>query len=474
MAETIATLGPAFRDRRVFERFERLVFGHLTAEDRRTITAMLEASGRTDCDWSADYRVFSRDVWEPADVFGLLVPQILSLAPTRDRAIVAALDDTNLRKCGSQIPGVAYRRDPMSPPFHVNFVRAQRFLQTSIVVPFAAQPSAARAIPVAFDHAPSAAKLPKNPSDDQRRQHREQRQAMRLTVRGIDAIQHLRAVIDQTDPDRRLLMTVDGSYTNGEVLKELPANTDVIGRIRKDARLHHLPERSIEPGRPRSYGSELTPEQVRQDQAVPWTSVKIFAAGRLHDCDVKLVEPLLWRKSGASLRLRLIVIRPLAYRRSKNSDHLLYRQPAYLITTDLVTPVGELVQAYFWRWDIEVNHRDEKQLIGVGQAQVRAARSAERVPAFGVACYAILLIAAAKTFGLASTDPIVALPKWRTQCSRSQRISTRQMQRRLRAERLVSAYSRPNFDHFASNVASHLKLPKSALCLQDALKYACS
>ena len=45
--------------------------------------------------------------------------------------LVTALDDTALRKTGRKIPGVGYRRDPMSPPFHVNLVPAQRFVQLS-------------------------------------------------------------------------------------------------------------------------------------------------------------------------------------------------------------------------------------------------------------------------------------------------------------------------------------------------------
>jgi len=32
-----------------------------------------------------------------------------------------------------------------------------------------------------------------------------------------------------------------------------------------------------------------------------------------------------------------------------------------------------LIQYYFDRWQIEVNHRDEKSLLGVGQAQVWSA-----------------------------------------------------------------------------------------------------
>ena len=56
--------------------------------------------------------------------------------------LVTALDDTGLRKTGRKIPGVGYRRDPMSPPFHVNLVPAQRFVQLSAMAD--RQPSADR------------------------------------------------------------------------------------------------------------------------------------------------------------------------------------------------------------------------------------------------------------------------------------------------------------------------------------------
>lgn len=463
---------PAFGDARVFHRFRRLVFGMMTAENRRTITALLEATGKTQCDWSADYRVFSRDAWKPVDVFAHLVPPILAIHPTSS-TIVAALDDTNVRKSGTHIPGVAYRRDPMSPPFRPNFIRAQRFVQTSIAVPFGTGASAARAIPVAFDHAPSLGKLRKDASDQEKRLHREQEKQHSLTSYGNVAIQRLRQTLDDSEAtDRALLLAVDGSYTNQKVLRNLPDRTALIGRIRKDAVLHHPPSASDKPGRPRSYGTQLTPEQVRQDDSIPWKSIPVFGAGRVHDCDIKEIFPLLWRKTGAGQPLRLIIIRPLAYRRSKNS-RVLYRQPAYLITTDVHSSVEELVQAYFWRWDIEVNHRDEKQLIGVGDAQVRSPKSAERVPAFAVACYSMLLISAAKAFGVAAADPVVDRPKWLTGSSRKPlRLSTRQLLQRIKDERHDAPPDLPNFDHFVANLACSMKLPKSAISLDRALHHA--
>jgi hypothetical protein len=50
------------------------------------------------------------------------------------------------------------------------------------------------------------------------------------------------------------------------------------------------------------------------------------------------------------------------------------------------------LQAYFDRWQIEVNHREEKDSLGVGQAQVRS-------KAFAVAAHSALHPAALLTFG---------------------------------------------------------------------------
>jgi hypothetical protein len=46
---------------------------------------------------------------------------------------------------------------------------------------------------------------------------------------------------------------------------------------------------------------------------------------------------------------------------------LLYRQPAYLLCTDPQMALQEFLQLFLWRWDIEVNFRNEKTLLGVGQ-----------------------------------------------------------------------------------------------------------
>ena len=86
--------------------------------------------------------------------------------------------------------------------------------------------------------------------------------------------------------------------------------------------------------------------------------------------------------------------------RLRKGSKLLYRKPAYLICTDPDMPLEEVLQYYIWRWDIEVNHRDEKQIIGVGQAQVRSEKSVSRHPVAVADSDAKGLASVAKRFGL--------------------------------------------------------------------------
>ena len=108
---------------------------------------------------------------------------------------------------------------------------------------------------------------------------------------------------------------------------------------------------------------------------------------------------------------------PIPYRLTKKGKWY-YRQPVFLLTTDLLSPANLPIQMYFDRWEIEVNHRDEKDLLGVGEAQVRSTQSVPRQPAFVVAAYSMLLLAALSRFGPGRTDDYLSLPKWRRKARR--------------------------------------------------------
>lgn len=466
-----------FAQRRIWRRARRLSLSQLACLGRHTLTNLFCAAGRQFQDWSADYRVFSQDRWDAQRLFDPIVRGVLDLLP-QDAAFVTALDDTQLRKSGKKTPGVGYRRDPMSPPFHCNLIRAQRFLQLSALLPVGDHPAAAaRAIPIRYAHAPSVPKPKRSADDGQWKAYRRQCRKQNLSTAGVAAIAETRRELDQRHgaADRRLIVATDGSYTNQTVLKRLPERTTLIGRVRKDAKLFFPPREEDQPskGARKKYGRRApTPDALRQDDATDWRTVTAFAAGKVHAFRVKTLGPLLWKKAGYDRPLRLVGIAPIGYRLRKKS-RLLYRQPAYLICTDVDLPVQQIVQNYLWRWDIEVNHRDEKQIIGVGQAQVRSAESVERHPAFAVASYAMLLLSAVRAFGIDAVETKLPPPKWRPGAGK-QRITTLELVQQLRNE-LWSATLKQldeHSEHFGTAPPDDTKPSESDLPLASALLYA--
>ena len=86
----------------------------------------------------------------------------------------------------------------------------------------------------------------------------------------------------------------------------------------------------------------------------------------------------------------------------------------FLVCSDPELPLQRLLQAFVWRWEIKVNFRDGKTVLGVGEAQVRAPAAVQAVTSFVVAAYAFLLLAAAQS-GRFALPP----PKWRQERPRS-------------------------------------------------------
>jgi hypothetical protein len=149
-----------------------------------------------------------------------------------------------------------------------------------------------------------------------------------------------------------------------------------------------------------------------RDPNLPWQSCSVLVAGQVRTLEYKEVPCLCWPKVTQTRPLRLLLIKAPGYRLRQGSK-LLYREPAFLITTDLTTPAPEWIAACLARWEVEVNFRDEKTLLGVGQAQVRHVQAVARAPAFLVACYSMLLWSSLCVFADRRTDAFDPLPAWR-------------------------------------------------------------
>jgi len=459
---------PAFSQQRVAQRAQALSLSSLLCLGRHTVTGLLTTAGQEFHDWSADYRLFSHSRLPSEAIFSVIRRAVLQQLPPQ-APLGVSIDDTLLRKTGIRIPGVGWRRDPLGPRFQTNFVRAQRVLQLSADIPLAGGQH--RMVPICFVAAPTPVKPPaKAPAE----QHSAYRSACRQACLSRRASQQIVALRQSVDGDasgtaRPLYVFGDGGYTNSTVLKSLPAHTVFIGRIRNDAKLYALPtveSRSRQRGRPRHYGAAApTPEQIRTDESIPWQEISISLSGVTHSMKVKVCRPLLWRSAGLQHTLQLVVIAPLGYRLRQGSKRL-YRKPAFLICTDPQLDLHTLIQGYVRRWDIEVNFREEKTLLGVGQAQVRNADSVESVPALQVASYAMLLLSMAR----ASGDTLPA-PKW-ADPKMPRRQSTQQAINQLRGEVWGRALGLTNFSDLLTCTPPTSKPEKFLPHLPSAILYA--
>lgn len=432
---------------------------------RHTVTGLLTAQNRQAQDWTADYRFYQRHRAEPQALFAAARDTVeQALAP--GAPLVVGVDDSLLPKTGRRVAGAAWRRDPQGPPFQVQFTWAQRVLQFSAALPLG-EDGAARLVPIDFLHAPTPVKPRKDAAPPEHQAYAEAKRQASLVVRTRDRLAHLRQQVPAT---RAIHLVGDGGYSKKKLLRHRPDHTVYIGRIRKDSALFEVPATQPATGRKRCYGAQtLTPEALRTAEAHPWQTVTAHACGKQHEFQVKVLTPVRSPLCGG-VSVAVVVIKALGYRLRKGGK-LLYRQPAFLLCTDPTLPVEQVVQEYLWRWDIEVNLREEKTLLGVGQAQVRQAQAVATVPALAVGAYALLLLAAFQTYGPAGQPETVPWPKWR-QKHPPARATTARLINQLRYELWAHALKPESFTGFVTQAPPDTKPQKLTPHLASALFHA--
>jgi hypothetical protein len=433
----LSSICTAFFQDRTGLRGLRLALGHVVTLGTRTIARIIASAGRDQLDWTADYQLFSRAKWSPRELmlpvldealrveFKPVAPAVTpssKLAPTPDtRPVWVAGDHTHVTRCGRHVAGIQTIRDPMSPAYHVNLIKGLRFFHLSLLCSswrhegHAEVP--ARALPVRFEPSETLRRPGKKASDEDWKNYRKAIKEKRSSVLALDQIRELRADLDACgQAHRRLFMAMDGAFSNktfyGKRLERLE-RIELISRLRRDAKLCFAEPAPADGKKARRFFAQqkFTPEEVLKDESIPWQTIKVRTGGREHTVRCKDISNVYWQRGAVRNAVRLIVIAPTGYRLSKKSK-LLYRSPAFLVTTAMDTALEELVQGYVDRWQIEVAHRELKDSFGLEDSQVRHAKSVPRHAAFAVAVYSAVHLAALKAFGPTRTADYLPLAKW--------------------------------------------------------------
>lgn len=399
---------PAFCKKAAFIRAKELAIASLCAFNRKTITNMAIYLGRGQKLPVADYKFYSEYKWNVEDLFNPILQKATEYSPG-DYISVAA-DDTRIHKTGKKIPNASWHADPLGPKFQTNLIWGLRYLQMSILLPLylKSENTPARAIPIRFTLAPHVKKPGKKSTEEDRQHYKILSKQKNLSTTFVQEVINLRRTLDSMGFDKKiLLMSCDGSFCNKNCMNIDDRRIAMIARCRKDAKLCFKNEESS-----RRFYSEktFTAEEVRKDENIPWQTKSFFYGGKRREIRYKEVKNVLWRNGTKRKFVRLIVLAPLPYIRGGRRN---YRDPAYVLTTSLDAPIEILIQAYLDRWQIEYNHRDEKSILGVGEAQVWNEYSVKKQPAFHVAIYSALLLASVMVYGDKEHTDFGPRPKWR-------------------------------------------------------------
>jgi hypothetical protein len=407
--EITAAWRPAFCQSRSFSRALCQALGILTAFGRRTLSRALWAEGRQLLDWSADYRLHARAAWHSKDLFQPILQKALPLC--RGPFVCVAVDDTRLHKTGRRILSAFFQRDPLSPKFRFNLMFGLRFLQMSLLLPlYRSSQQPARALPVRFQEVPALKRPGSKASPQLWAAFQQQQKLHNLSTYTVESLRDLRISLDAAGYTQQCLLAVcDNSFCNRTVFRAELSNTAILARARRNIKLCHR----VTGQGPRFYAAvKFTPHQVYDDPSIPWQQVSLFHGGQWRQVRYKQITDVYWQSGGGRKPLRLLVVARIPYQ-VPGRERKSYGEPTFLLTTDLSGTPAELLQPSFDRWQIEVNHREEKDTLGVGQAQLRSAKSVPRQPAFVVAAYSALLLAGLLAFGPERGSAYLPLPKWR-------------------------------------------------------------
>ena len=435
---------------------------------RQTLTGALTTCGRLQQDWSAAYRTFERERFDAEGLFAVARRESTRLLAEQEPLVVVA-DDTLAPRRGRKVAAAAWRHDPQGPPFQHQIRWAQQVFELCAMLPAPDPAQAARAVPIDLVLRHTPRKRRKSAPAHQQPEDPQAQREEALPAICARRLADLRAALDEDGQARRpLVAAFDGGYTNTTLFRNIPPRTTLVGRVRKDAKLFGVPEADPSGrGRPRIYGKPLArPQELLAEDALAWQSTTLWAAGKLRTFQYKTIERCRWKGAGAR-DLRLILVRPLSQHPHEAGRRLFFAHPGYLLVSDPQLDVRRALQAYVWRWEIEVGFREQKTGLGLGQAQTRTRSSCTWLLQFQAFVYALMLLAA-RTARISAPPR----PRWQGRAVPNQRITFGQIQSLMRIELWSSALGLRNKNDFNSKRPPDTKPPKIKNTLHTAVIYA--
>jgi hypothetical protein len=350
----LATLVEAFRDcfhPQVFSTFQSLIAGWIVCTGPHTISEVWQATGlaaRRHHDTA--YAVFHSACWEWDDLGIVLATLILAhLVP--GGVVWVAVDDTLCHKRGAKVAfGGIFLDAVLSSKKHKTFRFGLNWVVLGLAVPIPMRADRYFCLPVLW----RLYRKKGQPGHKPRPQS-----AAELARRLAEA-----------NPGRTFWLVGDSAYVNAALLRDRPANLQVIGPLHWKAALFERPGPYGGKGRRPKKGRRLpTPRAMIEDTtAYPAESLKVEFPKGPRELRVQVIRDVLWYRGCKDESVAVVLVRDPAGQ---------WRDEA-LMATDPSVPAEFVILGYCRRWSVELAFFESKQFLGLHDPRVRSARSVER------------------------------------------------------------------------------------------------
>jgi len=385
---------PAFTQERVFLRALGLFLSEIFVFGRHTVTQGLLALGLTDADWSPWYRLFSLGRFVAEKAAAILLTSTLSHVP-EGQPYVAGVDGVGVPRTGQKMPGTAWLPALFTAPFRRGLQRLQRFVDLAWLTPL--EEGYSRAIPLLW--------LPAFT----RKAIRRSSEAQKEWEVALEAARWLRTQLDAHGrKNQGVLLLVDGALERVvEFWRGLPKRLVVLGRTARNRVLYYLPDPGEKKrGRPREYGERAPSPGHWLRERKGWSDATLRVRGRDISVMYRVEGPFL-REGLPNQPLFLLVVRGCDRKVGKGKKRV-RRSPAFFVVSaireggewQLPWPAEFLLTWAWQRWELEVEHREVKSGLGLGEKQCWNPRSAVTSVQWSAWVYGVLLLAGYRTWGL--------------------------------------------------------------------------
>ena len=339
--------------------FATLVRGWVQCLGRPTVRRLLAVVDEVTKSPSTYARFFRCARWDFAELWRVVVTEVLVPWFAPAGRLLFALDDTTCTKFGKRVAFAALFRDAVrSTGGKAVFHRAHCWVVMSLQVRLPLWPRV-----ISF---PVLARLYRKKADCDAGHPFRTRQQL--------ALEMIREVASWL-PDREIEVVADGAYPCEEIIGGLPPKVTFTSRMRSDAALYALPKRPRvrRPGRPRQKGRRL-PTPARMAKRVrAWKRVKVLMYGEERE-RLAWTRKVLWWGVAKAVPVLLVISRDPDGRQKDN----------FFVTTDVAAAGAHVVEVFACRWGIEEVFREGKQLVGFGHVQGWSPRSVERQAPFAL------------------------------------------------------------------------------------------